>query len=509
MKKWFDLVFHRVVIAALLLSVQLYLLVLFLVRFNRYFSTFYISSMLLGVGVALVIINSRHNSATKTGWIFFMMLLPIVGAILYLIFGQSRLTKKQSHRLESISVSYKEAMKSEPDIFEDFSVKYPSWLPLMYYLNRRANSPLYYLDNATYYPVGDEFFVGLLDRLKQATSFIFMQYFIIEEGEMWQQIEAVLIEKASKGVDVRLLYDDFGCLFTLPKNFAVRLRRHGIQCFPFNPLVPVLSIQHNHRDHRKITVIDGNVGFIGGINLADEYINVKVKHGHWKDSAVCIEGNAVHSLTMIFLSSWAFVTKRKVEKISEFLPYTNDNSKDYFTMMFSDSPLDHEAVGETVFLSIIHNAKRYVYITTPYLIVTDELINACAVAAKSGVEVKIFMPGIADKKTVFLISRSHYQPLLEAGVSIFEYSLGFLHAKSLVCDDDIALVGTINLDYRSLYHHFECSGVMIGHPIIERMKEDLANLENQSRLVTLKDIQAASYTTKMMQGLLRVFAPLL
>ncbi len=509
MKKAFELLFHRVTMLSFLILIQLYLLFSFLVEFNRFFSTFALFSSLISFVVALIIINSNNNQASKISWLVVMLVLPLVGGFLYLLYGKTHLSKSQQQRIKQLQQVYKDHLNVEPLVNQTFIEEYPHWQAMTSYLENQANASLHYLDDATYYSSGEDFFEDLLVEIKKAQSFIFMQYFILAKGEMWNEILEVLKQKAREGVVVRVLYDDVGSIFRLPANYHKKLRRFNIECHVFNPLTPIASIQHNHRDHRKLTVIDGKIGFVGGINIGDEYINRVNKYGHWKDTAAKIAGYSVDSLTKIFLTTWQYVTKNTQEDTKHFFNHAIAQQNKGYVQAFSDSPLDDEAVGENLFLSTLLQARKYVYMMTPYLIISQEMISACCIAAKSGVDVRIYMPGIPDKKTVFMVSQSNYKPLLEAGVKIFEYNPGFLHAKSMVADDEIALLGTINLDYRSLYLHFENAALFIGHPIVKDIKKDTLYVESQSKQVDMQFIQKASLTTKLAQVLLKIVTPLL
>lgn len=335
-----------------------------------------------------------------------------------------------------------------------------------------------------------------------------MEYFIIQEGKMWNTILDILKEKAAQGVDIRVIYDDMGCIMTLPNGYNKKLESYGIKCSVFNPFVPILSSKFNTRDHRKICVIDGNVGFTGGINLADEYINAYEKHGHWKDTSVMLKGEGVFALTAMFLSMWDYLHGEK-EDYSKYYPTEWDTSAPGYVQPFTDNPLDDEAVGETVYLNLINKAKHYVYITTPYLILDSEMITALSIAAKSGVDVRIITPHIADKWYVHAVSRAHYEILTEAGVKIYEYTPGFIHAKTFVVDDDYAVVGTINLDYRSLYLHFECAAWMYQTDSVAAVKEDFFKTQQLSQEITLEECRKVSFARKLGRSVLRVFAPLM
>ena len=350
----------------------------------------------------------------------------------------------------------------------------------------------------------------MVEELKKAKHYIFLEYFIIQEGKMWNTILDILRQKAAEGVDVRVIYDDMGCIMILPTGYDRTLEQMGIKCRIFNPFVPILSSRFNTRDHRKICVIDGNVGFTGGINLADEYINAYEKHGHWKDTSILLKGEAVFNLTVMFLSMWDYLdsTTGKTD-YSRYYPTVWDENAKGYVQPFADNPLDDEAVGETVYLNLINKAKRYVYITTPYLILSSEMLTALTSAAKCGVDVRIITPHIPDKWYVHAVSRSHYQPLIEAGVKIYEYTPGFIHAKTFVVDDDYAVVGTIHLDYRSLYLHFECAVWMYQTPSVAQVRDDFFKTQQISQEITLEECRSLSFPRRLGRSVLRVFAPLM
>ena len=384
------------------------------------------------------------------------------------------------------------------------------------YLEKVAHYPVYRNTRTKYYPDGESLFIDMLDALQKAKHFIFMEYFIIDNGEMWGTVLDILEQKASEGLDVRMIYDDVGCVNTLPARFYKQLQERGIKCQVFNPFRPFISIVLNNRDHRKIMVVDGHTGFTGGINLADEYINKKMRFGHWKDTGVRICGEAVWNFTIMFLQMWCSITGdiRDLERGSAkaFAPrryWEGPMEDDGYVQPYGDSPLDEETVGENVYLQMIAHAKRYVYIFTPYLIVDNEIMTALCLAAKSGLDVRIVTPGIPDKRMVFLLTRSYYAQLLDAGVRIYEYNPGFIHAKSFVCDDEVAAVGTINLDYRSLYLHFECSVWMFGSQAVMEVKQDVLDTLEVSTEITVSDVKSWKLPVRMLQSVLRLLAPML
>lgn len=379
------------------------------------------------------------------------------------------------------------------------------------YIENYSFCPVYKNTTSEYLSPGEQMYERFLEKLKKAKHYIFLEYFIIEKGVMWNSILEILVEKVKQGVDVRVIYDDVGCLFTLPYDYDKHLEKMGIQCCVFNRFVPILSAHLNNRDHRKIAVIDGCTAFTGGINLADEYINVYEKYGHWKDSSIIIQGEGVWSFTVMFLSLWNYHRKTE-EDYERFRPLTQQDeefSSDGYVQPFTDSPLDDESIGETIYLNLINNAKRYVYINTPYLILDTEMITALSSAAKRSVDVRIVTPHIPDKWYVHAVTRANYEILVESGVKIYEYTPGFNHAKSFAVDDELGVVGTINLDYRSLFLHFECGVWLYQTKSIFEVKEDFLKTLEQSQVITLEDCRSVKWYTRLGRIVLRAFAPLM
>ncbi len=464
---------------------------------------------LLNIYCTIVIIISDKYPEIKIPWIIVLHFLPIAGGIIYLVFGTHRDSKHKKMVQKQIDEQHIQWLNTNerltPECFANDSIA----MRQSEYLRRVAFAPACSNTQVDYFPLGEDKFDAMLRELKTAEKFIFLEYFIIEKGKMWNSIEAILIEKAQNGVDVRVMFDDLGCLLTLPSGFVTRLKAHGIACRAFNPMRTLFNSNFNSRDHRKILVIDGNTGFIGGVNLADEYINEKVKFGHWKDTAVMLKGDAVYNLTMMFLSMWNLLTGN-VENVSQYAP-TQRFEPDGIIQPYGDTPLDDNAVGETVYMSMLGCAKDYVYITTPYLIISREMIVALTTAAKSGVDVRMILPGIPDKKTVWFLSRSYYKTLLKAGVKIYEYTPGFVHAKMFVSDDESAVVGTINLDFRSLALHYECGVWMYRSSAVMKVKEDFLNTQALCHEITLENHPYKGRMSPVkfaLLGILRSFAPL-
>lgn len=378
------------------------------------------------------------------------------------------------------------------------------------YLINYANANLYKDSSFEYYPLGEIFFEALLKYLKKAKKFIFMEYFIIKESFMWDSILEILKFKAKQGIEVRLMFDDLGCINTLPKNYKYTLESYGIKCTIFNPVKPIFASIYNNRTHRKITIIDGEIAFTGGINLSDEYINKTSPFGHWKDTGISITGESVWSFTIMFLSSWSLINKKDEDFLKYKASYRIPNSeKNSYVIPFFDNPLDHEIVSHNVYLNLIQSATKYIYINTPYLIVGHDILNSLCSAAKKGVEVIICTPHIPDKKAVFEVTRSKYEVLIKNGVKIYEYTPGFLHAKSFVVDDIYSVIGTINLDYRSLYLHFECGVWIYNSEVIFDIKKDYLKTLKLCKKITLEDCKKISKIKRLYREILNIFAPLL
>lgn len=466
---------------------------------------------ILSVAAVLVLISKDMNPAYKLAWTILILAVPVAGAVIYFMFGKSRLGKELQRKLDKIAEEIPDYLKKNKKANLALAGESESAACQSRYIQDHAGYPVYQNTKTKYFRVGEELYDTLLRELKKAEHFIFMEYFIIDDGEMWQSILDILEEKVRMGLDVRLIYDDWGCITTMPQEFQMQLQLRGIRCEVFNPLVPLASVLMNNRDHRKITVIDGYIAFTGGINLADEYINRRERFGYWKDTGIILEGEAVWSFTVMFLQMWSVLSGDKVE-YEKYRPHEwheEEFEDDGFVQPYGDTPLDHETVGENVYLNIINRAKKYVYIFTPYLITDNEMTTALCLAAKSGIDVRIVTPGIPDKKMVFLLTQSYYDRLIAAGVRIFEYKPGFLHAKSFVCDDEIATVGTINMDYRSLYLHFECGVWMYRSSAVKQIRDDAMEIFHECREIKAEDCKNKSLVKQFWQSILRLFAPLM
>lgn len=462
--------------------------------------------------MVLWLINKRTNPAYKLAWTILILVLPVLGALIYFLFGRSTIARKMERRFDEFRTTDIYKLEENPRVREMLDNESREYSNQSKYLRDYAGYPLCGNVESQYFAVGDDLFPAMIDELKKAEKYIFLEYFIIADGYMWRTIRDILEEKAAAGVDVRLIYDDFGCASRLPQRFYKRLQAKGIKCACFNPLRPIVNIILNNRDHRKILVVDGNVAFTGGINIADEYINQYSRFGHWKDSGIMIKGPAVWNFTAMFLQMWSVITRMEPE-LDKFAPpaYSIPVPDKYngYIQPYSDVPLDNETVGENVYINIISHAKKYIYIFTPYLIIDNEMMTTLCLAAKSGVDVRIVTPEIPDKKIVYLLTQSYYEELIEAGVRIYQYLPGFIHSKSFVCDDVVATVGTINMDYRSLYLHFECGTWLYDCACIEDIKADAIKTMAVSREITLEFCKKRNIFIRFGQSILRLFAPML
>jgi len=467
----------------------------------------------LSIAMALYIITKADVPAYRMGWILVILMIPLFGGLLYLLLGEKRPARYMRIRLEKGMKNHASYLVSNGDVENELKQESNRVAGLFSYLSKYARYPVWKNTSVTYHPLGENQYADMLTELNKAKKFIFLEYFIIEEGVMWNSILEILCKKVSEGVDVRVIYDDMGCLRKIPANYYGKLEKLGIKCLVFNPFIPIISLVMNNRDHQKIMIIDGNTAFTGGINLADEYINRKVKFGHWKDTGVMLRGDAVWNFTVMFLEMWNSYSPVDPD-ISVFKPceeHEGDFVSDGFVTPFGDSPLDGETVSVNVYLDILSQAKDYVYIFTPYLAVSDELNLALVAAAKRGVDVRMVLPGTPDKKIAYRLSRSYYLPLMEAGIRIYEYTPGFIHAKSYVCDDELAVVGTINMDYRSLYLHFECGVVMYQSAAVQELKKDALKTFEVSHEVSVLERRRGRLSRiygGLIDSILRVFAPL-
>lgn len=461
----------------------------------------------LSVIIVIWLVRKYDNPMYKITWMLVIVLLPLFGGLFYLFWGNTPLNRARTqHQYEPKPPDFTDYMRTPAT--KELIEQHPRHAARARYIETLDGMPVWTNTETKYFRIGEEMFDSMCKELRRAQKFIFLEYFIIEEGIMWDTILDILREKAAAGLDVRVLYDDVGSICTLPKNYDRYLMSLGIHAVRFNRFIPTLNTYLNYRNHRKMTIIDGNVGYMGGINLADEYINKKVRFGCWKDTGIMLRGEGTANMTALFLQMWEYVTGEDMPQLENYLP-TAKLPADGYVQPFADSPLDDINIGESTYLQIIHNARKYVYITTPYLVLDNEMITALTIAAQSGVDVRILTPGIPDKKLVYMITRSYYQQLHRAGVKIYEYRPGFLHAKTIVSDDDTAVVGTINMDFRSFFLHFECATCFYNSSVVAAVKQDIMETINVSRRIDDEWLRRVPWIRSIMASVLRLFAPLL
>lgn len=501
----------RLAIIIALILMQIFVLFIIYGIARNYVFYWRTSALLLTAFVVLYLINKQENPAYKLAWVVLVMAVPLVGGILYVMLSGNRTRMKFINEARESHVDIFKYMPKDGNVQQEIKNISKSASVQSTYISQSVGFPAYKNTNVKYFPTGEENYSRLKEELKSAKHFIFMEYFIIKQGKMWNGVLDILKEKAKQGVDVRLIYDDFGCAMHMPSRFIEEMKSYGIRAIPFNPITPILSLRQNNRDHRKITVIDGHTGFTGGINLADEYINIGSKYGHWKDTGIMLKGNAVWNLTVMFLQTWRMLTKED-EDYTLYIPMKHKRTPIYtdgYIQPYGDTPVDDEIAGENIYLNMINKAKHYVYIMTPYLIIDNEMMTALTLAAKSGIDVRIITPGIPDKKLVYMVTQSYYAELVRAGVKIYQYTPGFVHAKTVVMDDSVATVGTINFDYRSLYLHFECGVWMFNCATVYDIKDDFLKTQGKCDMITAKEIEKTNGIKRLGQSILRLVAPLL
>ncbi|MGN1180454.1 MAG: cardiolipin synthase [Suilimivivens sp.] len=515
MKRFIDyaykIIFSRTLIVILMLLLQIFVLLISFTWLGNYLHFIWEGMSLLGAVLIIYIINRDEPTEFKLSWIIPICVFPVFGALIYLFVisnaggiglkAKTYIRMKETEGLLYTTEETKQAIAECPDALKGFSV----------YMDQRAGYPTYHNSTAEYYPLGEDKFKDLLEELKKAKRYIFLEYFIVERGIMWNAVLDILKEKVKEGVEVRMMYDGMCSILLLPYKYPEELRKYGIKAKMFAPIMPFLSTNQNNRDHRKIVVIDGKVAFTGGVNLADEYINRKEVYGHWKDVAVKITGDAVRSFTVMFLQMWNVSEKgtEDYERYLQDIEYEQPLYHDGFVIPYGETPTMKREVAKTVYESMINSANKYVHIMTPYFIVEREFLDSMRFAAGRGVEVTMILPHIPDKKIVYYIARTFYPELLNAGIRVYEYTPGFVHAKTFAVDDTSATVGTINLDYRSFYHHFECGAYFYDNKVVGKVEEDFQNTLLKCQEVTWDYYKKIPFYQKIIGRVCRLFAPLM
>ncbi len=488
---------------------QLLFLVVGYIRLRNYSYLVYMIFLLTSGIAVLHIFNAAGNPDMKLAWMLPIAIFPVFGAIFYVAIIMQPGTKVLYGRLREFSKYTEKYVRADRSVWEKLHAANPQMGKLAHYLESCDNSPVYEHTQVVYFPLGDLQFPAMLEELRKAEKYIFMEFFIVSEGRMWSEIHQVLREKAGQGVEVRVMYDGTNVLFNLPNYYPRVLEKEGIRCKMFSPIKPIFSPHYNNRDHRKIVVIDGKTAFTGGINLADEYINEKKRFGHWKDTGVMLKGDAVERFTYMFLELWNESEHRPDACEKYVRPADVSLPSDGFAIPYSVCPLGPDRVGERVYLDIINTAHSYVHIMTPYLILDYQMLMALTYAAGRGVEVIIIMPHVPDKRYAFDLAKTYYDQLLEAGVRICEYEPGFVHAKVFVSDDEKAVVGTVNLDYRSLYHHFECGLILYQNSRIAEIERDVQDTLKSCIEQSPEDYRRTKLSDRFLGRVMRFIAPLM
>ena len=520
-----QVIFSRTMLMMLLIVLQFAYIIARMYAYAEHLPILLGGEFLIVATMLMFILNSKENPAIKLSWCFLVGIFPIFGSIVYLVVRYDlgyRLQKKRIKETKSQSRVY---LKAQEDVYEELKQQDIQTYNIAKYLRYQSDSNVNTNTKVTYFPIGEKQFEEMIKQLENAKEYIFLEYFMISHGKMWNTILKILVQKVKEGVDVRLLYDGSCAVYLLPYKYPEKIEQLGIKCRMFSPPIPFLSTHYNNRDHRKILVIDGKVAFTGGINLCDEYINVDSPCGHWKDVGIMLEGDAVYDFTTMFMQMWVATEHKSIKDIQfpDMQPYKLENldmvnSSDImirkdermgYVIPYGDSPVDNENVGEMVYLDILNQAKDYVYIMTPYLILDHEMLTALTFAAKRGVDVRIILPHIPDKKYAFVLAQANYKDLLAAGVKVYEYTPGFVHAKVFVSDDERAVVGTVNLDYRSLYWHYECSAYLYHVPAIDDIKVDFLNTQELCEQVSQESIRKISVFSKIAAYILKLVAPLM
>ncbi len=505
----FKILFSRFTIALLALAIQIAIIALIFFLFQKYLIYFIGGIGVLNILLTILIINRNNlNADFKTSWIILILLLPPFGTLFYLFcqndIGTIILKKKLKNRQEE----NRKYLPQNEEILEELKKKNSREYAHAVYLNNVGHFPVYEACDFTYFPVGESWYKDLLTKLKNAKEYIFIEIFILAKGKMWESILDILEAKVKEGVEVRVLYDGTCSLTLLPRTYPEQLKEKGIKCKVFNPIVPLIKTSYNNRDHRKIVIIDGEYAYTGGCNIADEYVNQKMRFGHWKDNMVCFKGNAVNSLCLLFLEMWNIDEKNDFENYTFYKREHKEKGEGYL-IPFGDAPLDNEPIGKENYLHILENAHEKVDIIMPYFVVDGDFFNTILHTALKGIQVRLILPGIPDKKFVNYVAKTFYPDLLRVGVKIYEYTPGFTHAKMMIADEDKALIGTINLDYRSFFLHFEDGVYLYRVKEIQKMSQDFLSTLQNCREITFKNFKEYSKVKLLIGRILRLFGPLL
>lgn len=510
-KRIFHIIYGRTFITIVLILIQIYIMFMVFDWLKNGYTHGYTFFNIITVILVIYILNKKEDSSFKLIWIISLLAFPVFGALFYMFIEFQIGNKIINEKLSNIIEETNKYLSQSRKIINKLKDENKEVANLAKYIFNVSKYPVYKNSTIKYYPLGEEQFNDMKVELKKAKKFIFMEYFIIEKGVMWDSILEILEKKAEEGVEIRVMYDGVCSLALLPYNYPKKLIKKGIKCKMFSPVKPALLASQNNRDHRKILVIDGNIAFTGGVNIGDEYINLYKKFGHWKDVAIKITGDSVKSFTLMFLQMWN-INEKKHDDFLNYISIKNrekSKSSSGYVIPYGDSPLDNETVGENVYLDILNTAKKYVHIMTPYLIIDNKMICALTYAAKRGIDVKIILPNKPDKISAFMLAKTYYKELLQAGVRIYEYIPGFIHAKIFSSDNEKAVIGSINLDFRSLYLHFECATYIYKNNVVNIIEKDFEETLSKCKRITIDEYKKLGLLFKIGGKLLRLIAPLM
>ena len=518
-----QIIFSRTMLMMVLIVVQFAYIIARMYALAEHIPVLLGRELLIVAVVMAIILNSRENPSVKLSWCFLVGIFPIFGSIVYFVIRFDLGYRVLQKRITLVEEDGRKYIPKQDGVLKNLKQKDAQTYHIAQYLQKNSGSLVSTNNQVKYFSIGEEMFEEMIKQLETATEYIYLEYFMITHGKMWNTILKILERKAKEGVDVRLLYDGSCSVYLLPYKYPKQIEKLGIKCQMFSPPIPFLSMHYNNRDHRKIMVIDGRVAFTGGINLCDEYINIDSPFGHWKDVGIMLEGDAVFDFTLMFMKMWCATIVKNTSDVhlpnmqkylekTDYFPKNLDTLKEEkggYVIPYADSPVDDEYIGKNVYIDILNQAKDYVYIMTPYLILDGEMLHAITLAAKRGVDVRIILPHIPDKWYVFVLARANYKTLLEAGVKVYEYTPGFVHAKVFVADGERAVVGSMNLDYRSLYWHYECSAYLYKVDAIADIYKDFINTQEMCEQVNDEFVKKISIFSKVAAFVLKMVAPLL
>ena len=502
----------RLFVAIVLIAAQIILIGMAVWALYTNFYYFYFVFLVISIVAVIWIISKSDNPSYKIAWIILILIFPVFGGLFYVLFGNHRIPIKRKRQRAEIEKHLAPYVPHNTWELAQLRHEDDAGYRQANYLARKGRAPVCLSTETDFQTPGEVHFERLIEELEKAQRYIFMEYFIVQKGVLLDKVLEILERKAAEGVEVRFMYDDMGSISTVPSSFAKQLRARGLKAVKFNPMTPPIHAFQNNRDHRKITVIDGIVAFTGGVNLADEYVNLKERFGYWKDSALMLKGDAVWPILLTFLENWDMAAKVEKEDMTRYFPDPEEVARyheDGYVVPYEDDPLDYETVGENVYRNLIDKATEYVFIETPYFIVDNEMITSIELAAKAGVDVRIIVPHIPDKHIVFLLTQAHYPQLIQAGAHVYEYTPGFIHTKACVADNLYASVGTVNFDYRSFYLHFECGVWMYRSKAVHQVRNDFLETLSYCQEITAEQMAERSAFKRLLQAIFRVFAPLL